>query len=547
MAGTVRQCSVGRRLAFLAGLVFLLALPAADASAETLTVTRSPSGVAVGTVTSSPSGINCGSDCEENYPREPSCDEEVPPHCFNLPQDVVLTASSMPGFQFSSWTSCDSADGNECTMTMNTAKTVTANYSDTQSPSVSLTAPSSGPKAGTIPVAANANDNWGVAVVRFTLDGATFATDTSAPYSAQLNTTPYADGLRQLRAEAEDLGGRVTISSAVPITIDNTAPTIGITGPDNETFGPGSTQSWAFSISDSTSGIANVACTVIPSGSPESYGPCSDGVAGHSLSDLPGGDYEMRVRATDAAGNVATGATSHFTIDAAPPETTIVGGPPEGASSTGNSMIFQFESSEPGSTFACRVYQAALTPPPFAPCSGTASHSLSGLSPGTYVFEAVATDPVGNADPTPARRTFTVLALPPPAPGGDAGAGRGPGTPQASLDPRISKRWAVGRAGTQVRKLVLRNLPASASVRVKCRGRGCPFRSKGVKPRGGVAQLTRLFKNRRLGPGAMIEVRVTIPDGAGVLYRFLIKRGAKRPRATILCLDPGGQGPKRCS
>jgi hypothetical protein len=67
-------------------------------------------GVTPGTVTSSPSGINCGSDCDELY---------------DTPTQVTLTAG---GLGFLSWDGCDNTSGNQCTVNMTSAKTVTANY-----------------------------------------------------------------------------------------------------------------------------------------------------------------------------------------------------------------------------------------------------------------------------------------------------------------------------------------------------------------------------------------------------------------------------------
>jgi DNA-binding beta-propeller fold protein YncE len=62
---------------------------------------------------------------------------------------------------------------------------------------------------------------------------------------------------------------------------------------------------------------------------------------------------------------------------------------------------FGFSSSEPGSTFRCKLgsslYSACNSPK-------TTQH----LADGTHTFYVRATDPDGNVDPTPARRTFTV-------------------------------------------------------------------------------------------------------------------------------------------
>jgi hypothetical protein len=68
-----------------------------------------------------------------------------------------------------------------------------------------------------------------------------------------------------------------------------------------------------------------------------------------------------------------------------------------------------------------------------------------------------------------------------------------------------------------------------------------------VKPRGGSAGLSGLFKKRRLGPGTVIEVQVTAADGTGVLFRFVTKPNGKRPKSSMLCIAPGSSRPKSCS
>jgi hypothetical protein len=85
--------------------------------------------------------------------------------------------------------------------------------------------------------------------------------------------------------------------------------------------------------------------------------------------------------------------------DTTPPETTITGGPSGNVASS--DTTFTFSSSEPGSTFACRLDGAA-----WAPCSSPKIHT--GLPDGAHTFETRATDPAGNTDVTPALRTWTV-------------------------------------------------------------------------------------------------------------------------------------------
>jgi len=69
-----------------------------------------------GTVTSNPAGINCGTGCSTQTAS------------FLAGTVVMLTATAASGWQFSSWSGCDSVSGNQCTVTMNGSRTVWANF-----------------------------------------------------------------------------------------------------------------------------------------------------------------------------------------------------------------------------------------------------------------------------------------------------------------------------------------------------------------------------------------------------------------------------------
>ncbi len=92
--------------------------------------------------------------------------------------------------------------------------------------------------------------------------------------------------------------------------------------------------------------------------------------------------------------------------DTSAPDTTISSGPSGTVATT--SAAFAFSSSDPGSTFECRLDAAA-----FGTCSSPDQHT--GLADGAHVFEVRAIDAGGNADPTPARGTWTVDATAPMA------------------------------------------------------------------------------------------------------------------------------------
>lgn len=94
----------------------------------------------------------------------------------------------------------------------------------------------------------------------------------------------------------------------------------------------------------------------------------------------------------DAAVNTTDGG------DTTPPETTIDSGPDAIVNAT--MAEFTFSSSEPNSTFQCRLGAA-----PFSNC--TSPHQVV-VGEGDQTFEVIATDASGNADPTAAQHQWTV-------------------------------------------------------------------------------------------------------------------------------------------
>ncbi|MBI3802256.1 MAG: hypothetical protein HY282_00650 [Nitrospirae bacterium] len=66
-----------------------------------------------GTVTSAPSGISCGSSCSASY---------------TIGTTVTLTASPDPNATFSGWSGCNSSTGTSCSVTVDSNKSITANF-----------------------------------------------------------------------------------------------------------------------------------------------------------------------------------------------------------------------------------------------------------------------------------------------------------------------------------------------------------------------------------------------------------------------------------
>lgn len=118
------------------------------------------------------------------------------------------------------------------------------------------------------------------------------------------------------------------------------------------------------------------------------FGACA---ASKTYTSLGDGQHDLAVRARDTAGNVDSSPASYaWTVDTLAPQTTIVTTPP--SESASGLASFTFSSSEPGSTFECKVDTGAYTA-----CSSPKAYSLVD---GLRTFEVRATDPARNTDTT---------------------------------------------------------------------------------------------------------------------------------------------------
>ena len=191
-----------------------------------------------------------------------------------------------------------------------------------------------------------------------------------------------------------------------PVTLNwsGPAPVVDTTPPDTTiTSGPGGTTSatsatFAFTASETGSTFQ---CRVDAAAWSSCATPSTVGVAA--------GTHTFDVRAIDVAGNVdATPATRSWTVDTTAPDTTISGGP--SGTVTDTTASFTFSATETA-TFECRLDGAAWS-------SCTSPKGYTALASGAHTFDVRATDAAGNADATPASRTWTIQApaSPPPPP-----------------------------------------------------------------------------------------------------------------------------------
>ena len=180
-----------------------------------------------------------------------------------------------------------------------------------------------------------------------------------------------------------------SITSGPPAATGLTTATFVFTGAD-----PGG--------SVASSGIASFECSV-------EGGPFATCTSPQNLTGLGIGAHSFSVRATDVAGNVASPATSNWTVaDTTPPTTTITSGPPAATGLT--TATFTFSGTDPGGS-GMASFECKLDGGGFAVCSSP--DTLTAVLDGSHTFSVRAKDVAGNVDLTPEPYTWTVDATPP--------------------------------------------------------------------------------------------------------------------------------------
>lgn len=95
---------------------------------------------------------------------------------------------------------------------------------------------------------------------------------------------------------------------------------------------------------------------------------------------------------------------------------------------------------------------------------------------------------------------------------------------------------------TRLTSLVAGKVPAGATVRVSCRGGGCPFAVRAIhvaaKPGDHTVDLTKPFHNRRLRVHDRLQVSVAEPNRFGETWILQIRAAKRAPASQEACLSP---------
>ena len=195
------------------------------------------------------------------------------------------------------------------------------------------------------------------------------------------------------------------------VDAETTVPTIQITTPTSNPIYP--TSHTTISIFGTASDNVSVTEVTWVNRSTRATGTAS-GTTSWAVNgiSLENGSNVISVTAKDAAGNkgTATLTVTYTPVDIDPPDTIITAGPTDILIS--NSATFTFTGSDNETQTPNLVYATYLQgyDSGWSGFSSPTSITYNNLLDGPYTFQVQAKDQAGNVDPSPARRSFTVIA-----------------------------------------------------------------------------------------------------------------------------------------
>jgi hypothetical protein len=278
-------------------------------------------------------------------------------------------------------------------------------------PSVTLTAPANGTAMNSsIPTftgaAGTASGDSSTVTVELYLgssaSGVPAQTLTTTQAGGHWSTVPVSalpDGTYTAQATQSNTAGNTGASAPSTFRIDTIAPAITLTVPSPGAATNNNKPALSGAAGTEPGDASKITLTIyagsLASGTPVQIltsTPSNGHWTTSPTTALADGTYTAAATQSDASGNVGTSAAVTFTVDTAPPITTIDSAP-SGKVATGSAEI-NFSSNEPNGTFQCSLDAAT-------PSTCTSPLKTGNLAAGPHTFTVRATDMAGNTDPSP--------------------------------------------------------------------------------------------------------------------------------------------------
>lgn len=205
-----------------------------------------------------------------------------------------------------------------------------------------------------------------------------------------IDLTGLADATYSLDVRATDAAGNTgPVGSSLGYQLDTTAPAAPtVTVPSSPSRVTTPTVTWVGESGTTAS------CRLVLNGTAQTATPCTSPWTPTLSSD---GSWVVRVRLTDAAGNVGlAGVSSTYVLDTTPPTAPVVSPPAPLGRSTAPSWSASYET---GATAECRLTSGATVVTDWAGCALPYVTDLSALPDATYTLSVRVTDEVGLVSP----------------------------------------------------------------------------------------------------------------------------------------------------
>ena len=216
------------------------------------------------------------------------------------------------------------------------------------------------------------------------------STDSSAPYSATLDTSALGDGLYDLRVFTTDAAGNAeTTPATVQVRVDNTLPTGSVTFPADAAAIRGTVALTSNSADAGGSGVDTVQFQRSPIGA----GTWTNQAPSWDTTAQTDGQYDLRVVTTDNAGNTFTSAAITVRVDNTNPSGSVTA--PAAGANLRDTVALTSNSADAGSGVATVQFQRS----PIGAGTWTnqaASWDTNGVGDGQYDLRVVTTDNAGN-------------------------------------------------------------------------------------------------------------------------------------------------------